>query len=316
MKKLITVLVTSLCDRISGKVGDDEEDEEEDNIFDPVFEDGTQGKPKIPKRVTVESDDSSIRKMLLSNLEPGQFGRWDSKNGRNSIHLFPTTVSGKKCIKISFVLQPDAEKDLTWEAIDKIIKKKGDGLNSIMSKITRHKPVRKLYVKVKNYGPKNITSWVPLFPDLLPDLPEEYSDNQLYASDLGVIGYYQMWKDGLVDFSTTKTQYFTMDDWRSMSDRIIQITGNNSVVLPVNDVIFTISFQIPIENDGGLTLEELSDVINTQIHGYTVKRETHGNDVLYLQDIYFHSSARYQDGMFNEHLVYRDGKIIKEEIDF
>lgn len=253
---------------------------------------------------TTTADDSDIRELMLRNKDG--FGKCNASK-RDSIHIFPVNIKGKRYLRLVFVVSTTDLID--WKDIDNLFRKNGE-LNKILFKIADKKVKRKGYVRLEKYGADSIDTWVPLCTEIFPPLNGESGQEFLYKRDKSLIEYMQAIKDKRIDMSKNNDT-FTSETWLKFNQEINKLTKSTSVIFPTNDCIFTISYKIPIDN---IKLGELDEVLENEIYGLPIRKN--GVEVLLFDNIYFHSSSRYQDGMFSERLILVDGNIKREKIKF
>jgi hypothetical protein len=223
---------------------------------------------------------------------------------RNSIHIFPAKIAGKMNLKITFVLHPI--NGLDWKDIDNAISLEG-GLASIMAESFKIQPQKKVFMKVHDYGPEVIKTWIPLYTDLLPAL-SEYEDT-LYTKENSAIGFVDSIMSGKVILSKHNVT-FPESAYNKVVSKFQAVAHNRFVIMPDNEAIYTVSFAVPVKDNS--ELETVSKVIEDNLYGFGAFKDDRDNPELYVDHIYFHKSGRYEDGMFSSR-VYLDGSEIKEE---
>lgn len=246
----------------------------------------------------------------LFSLNINGFGSAKSnpvKGNRNSIHIFPAKIAGKMNLKITLILHPI--NGLDWKDIDNAISLPGGIIPLIKKEFNIH-PQKRVYVKIHDYGPECVNTWIPLFTDMMPTLTlvDSLFGDTLYSKDNSAIGFTEAINTGKVILTKNNTT-FPEEVYRRMVDKIHGVTHRNDVILLDNEAVYTVSFNIPIKDD----LQPISNLIEDKIYGYGAFKVNREDPELYLDHIYFHKSGRYEDGIFSSR-IFLEGEEVKEEI--
>lgn len=274
----------------------------------PPIQTTLQQEGEVKEEKKIDEGFELIKSLLSLNIKG--FGSAKSnpeKGNRNSIHIFPAKVAGKMNLKITLILHPI--NGLDWKDIDNAISLPGGIIPLIKKEFNIH-PQKRVYVKIHDYGPDCINTWIPLFTDMMPTLTlvDSLYEDTLYTKDNSAIGFTEAINSGKVILTKYNTT-FPEEVYRKMVDKIHGVTHRNDVILLDNEAVYTVSFNIPVKDD----LQPISNLIEDRIYGYGAFKVNREDPELYLDHIYFHKSGRYEDGIFSSR-IFLEGEEVKEEI--
>ena len=165
---------------------------------------------------------------------------------RNSIHLFET----EKGIKVTFIVED--KEGFNFNDIYYLFR--ADGIPSVWGNLIPNKEVR-LMGRLKQYGPQEINTWVMVYPDLFPELPENYTKEPYQQKYTGAAAHYEAIKDGFV-----KPSEWVYERYTTLKKRIEEVTKLPYVALITDDVVISTSYVNPFQ-DRDLPEEERIEVI-------------------------------------------------------
>lgn len=225
---------------------------------------------------------------------------------RNSIHLFET----EKGIKVTFIVED--KEGFNFNDIYYLFR--ADGIPSVWGNLIPNKEVR-LMGRLKQYGPQEINTWVMVYPDLFPELPEKYTKETYQQKYDGAASHYEAVKDGFVKPSEWVDERYT-----TLKKRIEEVTKLPYVALITDDVVISTSYVNPFQ-DRDLPEEERIEVVREFLEALTSNTPIMKGDVEVFNladfNIFFHEDSKYPNGMFSSALTEcNDGVIRTMPVDF
>lgn len=225
---------------------------------------------------------------------------------RNSIHLFET----EKGIKVTFIVED--KEGFNFNDIYYLFR--ADGIPSIWSNSIPNKEVR-LMGRLKQYGPQEINTWVMVYPDLFPELPEKYTKETYQQKYMGAAAHYEAVKDGFV-----KPSEWVDEKYTTLKKRIEEVTKLPYVVLLTDDVVISTSYVNPFQ-DRDLPEEERIEVVREFLEALTSDTPIKKGDVEVFNladfNIFIHEDSKYPNGMFSSALAEcNDGVIRTMPVEF